>query len=506
MKLSVFRDPPVVWPSGLSALGAILIVVGATIVSPLVALPFYPREVVYAGAYLIPGVSALFSGISMILIGKFSRRKMRVMPIGERDATLVVVAGWVIAFLVGAAPIASSTGLDFARSVFESVSGWTTTGLSVVDVEKAPRLLLLYRSTIQLVGGAGLAIAMLSVFGSSSGMGIARAEGRTYQLAPQVAHSASLVVRLYAGYAIGGSILLALSGMSIFDAINHAFAAVSTGGFSTRYLSIGYWDSPMIEAATIVLMILGNLNFITAFVLVRGKFRAFWKNGEVRLLAVAIGIASVLIFGLAVRGMYGSLSKEIRVAVFETVTAITTTGFSTVGYTDWKPVGVHILIILMSIGGGVCSTAGGIKQLRVVILLKSALREVRRQCLPRNAVLVDRIFIGEDETFVGDRKIAEAGAFAFVYIAALSLGAAILVVGGYEFLPALFEFASALGTVGLSVGVTSVSAPDSVIWAMSVGMFLGRLEFFAVFASIAYAGNRIAKVAGRYVAASHLGL
>ena len=340
---------------------------------------------------------------------------------------------------------------------------------------------------------------MLSVFATTSGMGIARAEGRTYQLAPQVAHSAKLVVRLYAGYAIGGTILLALSGMSIFDAVNHAFAAVSTGGFSTRAQSIGYWDSPVVEASTIVLMLLGNFNFITAYVLVRGKAGKFLRNSEIQVLGVSIGIAAVLIFGLAVRGMYGSMTKEIRVAIFETVTAITTTGFSTVAYTDWKPIGVHVLIILMTIGGGICSTAGGLKQLRVAILIKAALKETRRLRSPRNAVLIERIAVGEDETPLNDRTVADAGSFAFVYFAAIGVGTGILVASGFDFLPSVFEFASALGTVGLSVGVTSAAAPDTALWGMTFGMFLGRLEFFVIFASISYAGRRAARKINRAI-------
>lgn len=495
------RDAPVVWPSGFSALGAVLILICATTASPLLALPFFPREASTAGIYLIPAAAAGIAGFALIAIARRARAVGRTMPLGERDATAVVVAGWIIAFLIGSVPIGLSTGLDFTRSLFESVSGWTTTGLSVVDVEKAPRLLLLYRSVIQLVGGAGLAVSMLSVFSTTSGMGIARAEGRTYQLAPQVAHSAKLVVRLYAGYAIGGTILLALSGMPIFDAINHSFTAVSTGGFSTRVQSIGYWDSPLVEASTIVLMLLGNFNFITAYVLVRGKIGKFLKNAEIQVLAVAIGAASVLIFGLTVRGMYGSLAKEIRVAVFETVTAITTTGFSTVGYTDWKPIGVHIMIILMAIGGGICSTAGGIKQLRVAVLVKAAFKETKRLRSPRNAVLIERVVVGEDQTPLGDRAVADAGAFVFVYLAVLAIGTGILVANGFDFLPSVFEYASALGTVGLSVGIVSAAAPDSALWGMTAGMFMGRLEFFVIFASFGYAWRRVSASAKR--AAAH---
>lgn len=487
----------VTWPYGASAFGAMMMLAGATIASPLLCLPFFPGELPYALAFLVPGFAAAAAGAALAAIGRRARFLVRTEPLGERDSMLVVVGGWAFACLVGAVPISAIGGLDFTRGLFESVSGWTTTGLSVVDVEKAPRLLLLYRSALQLVGGAGLAVAMLSVFPGAAGMGVSRAEGRTYLLAPQVARSARLVVRLYAGYAIGGTVLLAASGMSIFDAVNHSFAAVSTGGFSTRAMSIGYWDSPLVEAATIPLMLLGNFNFITAYVLLKGKFRAFAKNDEVRVLAVAIGAGSALIFGLVTRGSYGGLAKEIRVAVFETVTAITTTGFSTVGYTEWKPIGIHVLIILMIIGGGTCSTAGGLKQLRVAILAKAAWREIRRLYSPRNSVVVGKTVAGEASTVLGDRAVAEAGAFAFLYLALLAVGTAALMAGGSGFYQSAFEFASALGTVGLSVGVASSAAPDSSLWAMTAGMFLGRLEILVVLSSLIHAARRIGALIAR---------
>ncbi|MFA6508709.1 MAG: potassium transporter TrkG, partial [Treponemataceae bacterium] len=174
-----------------------------------------------------------------------------------------------------------------------------------------------------------------------------------------------------------------------------------------------------------------------------------------------------------------------------------TTGFSTVGYTDWKPIGIHVLIMLMTIGGGICSTAGGLKQLRVAILVKAALKETRRLRSPRNAVLIGRISVGEDETPLSDRTVADAGAFAFFYFAALGIGTGILVASGFAFMPSVFEFASALGTVGLSVGVTSASAPDAALWGMTFGMFMGRLEFFVIFASLSYVGRRIVGAAGK---------
>ena len=267
---------------------------------------------------------------------------------------------WVVVTLFSAWPFMAVAGLDFTGAVFESVSGWTTTGLSVVDVSNASSMILIWRSVMQLAGGAGLAIIMLSAIVGPTGVGVSSAEGRADQLVPQVRQSARLVLFIYLGYAGTGFVALIMAGMSPFDAVNHAFAAVSTGGFSTRVASIGYWDSVAVEAVTLPLMVLGNLSFVTAWLILRGRSRFVARNREIRLLAVVIPLAVAAVFVLTSSQLYPGLTKSLRVALFETVTAITTTGFSTVGYGDWNSFGVMVLIALMLIGGGTCSTAGGI--------------------------------------------------------------------------------------------------------------------------------------------------
>jgi len=376
------------------------------------------------------------------------------------------------------------TGLNFTQAVFESVSGWTTTGLSVVDVTQASHVVLLWRSIMQLAGGAGLAIIMLSAITGPTGPALSVAEGRE-QLVPHVRQSAKLVMMIYGGYIIAGTAALHLAGMQWFDAVNHAFAALSTGGFSTRVESIGYWDSVAVEAVTIPLMILGNLSFITAWLMLRGKFRAVGRNGEIRLMAVMIPLCAILLFLLTAQGLYPTLGKSVRVAIFETVTALTTTGFSTVGYGDWNSFGWVVLIVLMLIGGGTCSTAGGIKQYRIFLLWKSVMWELRRSLLPRTAVTENPVWEAERQVFVNDARLRQIGAFVFLYLLTFAAGSAILAAHGYGLKESLFEYASAVGTVGLSVGVTSPSAPAGVLWAEIIGMLLGRLEFFVIFVSAA---------------------
>jgi trk system potassium uptake protein TrkH len=231
-------------------------------------------------------------------------------------------------------------------------------------------------------------------------------------------------------------------------------------------------------------MVVGNLSFVTAWLFWQGKLRFVMRNGEVRLQAVMIPVAASAVFLFTCLGLYPHIGKSARVAVFETISALTTTGFSTVTYDNWNSFGVLALIVLMLIGGGTCSTAGGIKQFRVYLLWRLLVWEIKRAFLPRAAVLERPVWEGSHRLFVDDLRVRQISLFVFLYLATYLLGALLLCACGYTLKDALFEFASAIGTVGLSVGVTSANMPVVALWAETIAMFLGRLEFIVVIVSL----------------------
>ncbi|MBN2290696.1 MAG: TrkH family potassium uptake protein [Candidatus Glassbacteria bacterium] len=466
----------------LSSTGLIVSLAGGIMLIPLLCVPFYPGEGKVVSAFLIP--AALQVVIGLAAWRWFGRGSAPRVPLSFKDAGVIVLLSWIVVCLFSAWPFQTAAGFDFTRALFESVSGWTTTGLSVTDVTKVGPALLLWRSTMQLAGGAGLAIIMLSAITGFSLSAISSAEGRSEQLAPHVRRSAKLVLIIYAGYVSVGVIAYKLAGMNVFDAVNHAFAALSTGGFSTRPESIGYWDSTAIEAVTLPLMILGNMSFITGWLLIRGKLIYVARNAEVRLMAILLPLSAGLVLIFTSAGLYSTLAKSVRVALFETMTALTTTGFSTVSYSNWNGFGWFILIVLMLVGGGTCSTAGGIKQYRIYTLLKALVWEIRNQFLPRRAVVENYVWSGEQKVYFGSDSIQRISLFIVLYLATYLVGVGILTAHGYSLQESLFEYASAVGTVGLSVGVTSYTAPGVVLWAETFGMFLGRLEFMVVFVSL----------------------
>lgn len=476
----------------LSYTGLILLLEGAVTLSPLLFLPFYPEELPLAPGFLIPAAALALLGLALRRV--FHPRTYVVLTM--REGGVIVLISWIAAFLSAAAPFMLILDFTFTQAVFESVSGWTTTGLSVVDVTRAPNLILLWRSIVQFAGGAGFAIIMLASLAGPAGTGFSTAEGRTDQLVPHVRASARLVMMIYSGYALAGIIAYLLAGMTPFDSLNHTFAAISTGGFSTRVESIGYWNSFAVEAVSIVLMIFGNLNFLTAYTLLNGKFRAFSRNGEIRLISLVIPFCTLALFLLTTPALYPHLDKAFRVALFETVTAITTTGFSTVAYTDWNGAGVFVLLLLMLIGGGSGSTAGGIKQFRVYLLYREFIWEIRRAFLPRNTVTEHFVWQGENRDYITDSRIRQIAMFLFCYLAVYAAGTFVLTAYGYSLRDSLFEFASSLGTVGITIGVTAPDAPRGVLWTEIAGMVLGRLEFFIIFIGV----GKLLGDLGRFVA------
>lgn len=468
----------------------ILILAGVLMLSPLLCLFFYPQEASQLWDFLIPASITISIGIFLWLLFRIKNGQ----SLDIRQSAVIVVLSWITVCLFSAWPFMTIQKLNFTQAIFESVSGWTTTGLSVINVEQSSHLILLWRSITQWAGGAGLAIIMLATIVGPTGPALGIAEGRSQQLVPQVRQSAKIVMIIYTGYTVLGITAYYFAGMDIFDAVNHTFTGISTGGFSTKTNSIGYWNSLSIESVTLSLMILGNLNFLTAYLLFHGKIKAVSKNGEIRLTFLLFPMCSVALFFLVCTGLYPTLSKSIRVAVFETFAALTTTGFSTVGYNNWNSFGILLIITLMLVGGGTCSTAGGIKQYRIYVLYKSFVWEIKRFFLPQTAVQENHIWQGEHKDFISDTRIRQIATFVFLYLATYMLGGLIIASTGIGLKESLFEFASALGTVGLSVGVTGSQASPVVLWTEIFGMLLGRLEFFVIISGILKILSDISKI------------
>ncbi len=464
----------------LASFGVVLLIASGLTLVPLLMLPFYPDEANDAVEFLLP--AAIQAVIGYTLWRKFHQPN-GTLTIAEGG--VVVTLSWIAVALFAAYPFVRITGLNFSAAVFESVSGWSSTGISVVNVAEASHMILFWRSFLQYVGGAGLAIMMMSAIFGVTGVGISSAEGRGDQLLPQVHRSARLVLLIYLCYASVGTLAYGFAGMPWFDAINHAMTAIATGGFSTIPQSFSYWNSITIEAITIVLMLFGNLSFVTAWYLFRGRFRIFWKNAEVRVCMVLLPISTLLMTILTFQPLYHSFGEGFRTSIFETVSLATTTGFSKITYADWNSFSYGITILLMFIGGGSCSTAGGFKQIRVFMLFKMLRHEILRIVRPKAQILESSFQVSDHPIYLNSDATRNCAATFFLYVSTIFIGTMILCACGFSFDQSLFEIESAISGTGYASGITTPDMPKLAIWTLSVVMVLGRLEILIVLATCA---------------------
>lgn len=477
--------------------GVIALVEGGLLLLPLLALPWFyniPREMESVRWFVTPALASMAVGALIMFLFK---KKEKVTVSMEHSAVIVVFA-WAFGCLLGGVPFALSGQFTYLHGLFESVSGWTTTGLTVVDTETVPNLLLLWRSIMQYIGGAGFAVIMLSILSGPSASGIYQAEGHQDEILPNIKQQTKMVVGIYLFYLLVGVIAYVIAGMPVFDSINHCMTALATGGFSTKNASIGFYGSLPIEVVTIALMIIGHINFATHHYIFQKKWKVVYRNAEIRSSFVLILIFLPVTLLFVTIPLYASktvdwtqilttykippnLVMAARKAAFESISALTGTGFSTVSYTAWTSLGVFIIIFLMCAGGHTNSTSGGIKQLRIYMIYKSIVWMIQEQFLPKRAVTPNFIYKGESRMHVKPQHLRDMFNYVIVYILTYVIGSGVLMAVGFPMKASLFEFASALGTVGLSFGITSYSSSAAVLITEIIGMFLGRLEFFVIF-------------------------
>jgi len=472
--------------------GKLMILIGLLIAFPLIVLFFYPSEAHYASAFIIPSLISIIIGFIVGLMLNHDEGNLQwshTMQYGS----LTVLFAWGYGFLVSAIPFVISGQLTFVQALFESVSGWTTTGLSVMDVTITPNIFLFYRSFMQFCGGLGFVMVMVMFIQGKQAMNLYNSEGHPDKLMPNLKRTARTIFLMYLLFLIVGTLFYIIFGMEPFDSINHAMATLSTGGFSTKADSIGAYNSLAIEITTIVLMLVGTTNFAVLLLIVKMKFERALRVSEVRfmfgLLAVSVPLTALILFSK----LYMSVSESIRVALFNIVSALSTTGYSTMSYTNWPPSSLAILILLMVIGGGIGSTAGGIKLNRVYLLLRTTLENIRKRLNPARHVTAPSYYKAQGKVLIDNDSIIDTIGFISCYIIIYVIGTLLITLTANSSLTeAMFEFASSLGTVGLSIGLTNPTTGSATLIVLIGGMILGRLEIFVVLTGI-YFGISVLK-------------
>ncbi len=463
-------------------LGLLLMVASLTMLPPLV-LAFLLEEGSQA-AFLTAFLGVLFTGALCWFPVRSQRRELRV-----RDGFVVVSLFWVVLALVGSLPfsLADFPHMSFTDALFESMSGLTTTGATVITgIDRLPRSILLYRQELQWLGGMGiivLAVAVLPMLGIG-GMQLYRAETpgpmKDNKLTPRITETAKALWYIYLALTVSCALAYRLAGMDTFDAIAHSFSTVAIGGFSTHDLSIGYFQSTAIESVAVVFMLLAGINFSLHFVAWRSlNPLAYFRDSEFQAYIFVLGLAAVITVSyLYLSGTFVHFSDALHHGVFQVVSIGTTTGFTTAEYFHWPGFLPVMLLFISFIGGCAGSTGGGMKVIRFLLLFKQGIREISRLVHPSAQIPVK---VGNKAM---SEKVVEAvwGFFA-IYIGCFTLMMLALLATGLDQVTAFSAVAACLNNLGPGLGEVGFhysSINDTAKWVLTLAMLLGRLEIFTL--------------------------
>ncbi|GAB6183243.1 TrkH family potassium uptake protein [Thermodesulfovibrio hydrogeniphilus] len=465
----------------LNIVGIILIILSIFMVAPIgVALINKSADFM---ALLLSMLLTLSSGTIMLSL----TRQYRHEEIMYREAFMIVTLSWLSVTFFGSLPfIFTGATASFTDAFFEAMSGFTTTGASIfADVESLPAGLLFWRSMTQWIGGMGIivfALAVLPIIGTG-GMQLFKAEVpeiSVEKLRPRIIDTAKALWLIYVGLTGLIIFLYLIAGMNLYDAVCHAFTTISTGGFSTKNASIAYFNNPFLDYISSFGMFLGGVNFTLYFYLMRGNYKVFFKSAEFRFyFAIILFVIFLVTIDLRLN-TYQSALDSLRYAVFQVISIMTTTGFATADYLKWNYFSQIILLIIMFFGGMIGSTAGGIKQVRIYLMIKQIFREFHQLIHPR-AVLALKL----DDKFLTKETLGSIWGFVFLALFLCAIASIGMAATGLDLITSLSTVVSAMNNVGPAFGEAGPASNYSSIpvfgkWILIFCMLAGRLEYYTV--------------------------
>ena len=446
------------------------------------AVAYYYRSSDLQAIVLSAGITFIAGWICVLSMD--IRKKIAI--IGKRESYISVAFSWILFALFGAFPFYfSGVTPDFTNAFFESTSGITTTGASVLlDIDSAPKGILFWRSLIQWIGGIGIVVFSLALLpllgGGAAQLFDNESPGMTHdKFRPRVSQMAKRLCSMYLLFTFILILLLWWGPMDLYDSICHGFTAISTGGFSTKQASISHWNSVYVDSVFILFMLIGAINFpLLYFLFFKGQVKKFFQDEELRWFFAIILITSLIVsIGLTIH-KDSNFIQSFHHAFFKIVSIITTTGFSSAGFSSWGSFYLVIFLLLMVVCGCAGSTSGGLKIVRSVVLVKNTMSEFQRLIHPR-AIIPVRLN-GKALSFSVVQRLL---AFAFLYIFIIFVSCGVMTFIGIPFIESLGACVSAMGNVGLGFGeleTTFVNIPVFAKWYLSFLMIIGRLEIFTI--------------------------
>ena len=469
------------WRYILNTVGVLTLFFGGTMLLPLAF------DLVAMDRSLMPMVKAM--GITLVcgavLMALFRHEKTETMS--QREGMAIVSLGWTAIGLFGALPFYfSDASFIFVDAIFESVSGFTTTGSSILtNIEGLSPGLLVWRSFIQWLGGMGIIVLSIAIlpFLGVGGMQLYKAEVPSPvpdKLKPRIRDTAMILWKVYALFTVAETLLLMVGGMTFFDALNHAFTTMPTGGFSTKNASVAHFDSGYIDGVITVFMLLAGINFSLHDQLLKGRPLAFWKDSECRFYLAMCLILTLVVGADIYRTVYADAGQALRYAAFQVVSIVTTTGYATADYELWPGMSQIIIFLCMFVGASAGSTGGGMKCLRIMLCFKYCYKELFSMIHPRS---VSHIKIGGKT--VPEDVVRSVLGFLALYMALFALSTVLLAGTGVDFVTALGAVAATIGNIGPGFGMVGpvenfAQIPYWGKWLLSWCMLLGRLEIYTL--------------------------
>ncbi len=452
-------------------------------------------------------------GISMtlgycgMLYGKKAKETVRVQ---WKHGLVISATAWVVLMLLSALPYwLSGHYISYLDATFDVMSGFTTTGLTLAqDMDHMSMSLNLWRHILTFVGGQGMVVLALSfLFSHTHGAyKMYVGEGKDIELVPSVKGTARIIWMISLVYMTIGTLAYfidgVITGLQPINAFFHGFfmfaSAWSTGGFAPMSQNVLFYHSVSNEVIGIIFMVLGSLNFGLHYAIWKGDRKEMYKNIEAQSFAITVIISVVLlVVGLARLGIYTDAVSMFRKGIYNLLSAHTTTGFMNLYAkqfaTDWGDFGLLILIVVMMIGGSACSTAGGIKGLRIGIMVKALIADVKRSLRSERRIHIDKYHHIKDQ-ILDDGTVRSATLIFMCYVVLFVVGTGLGCFYGYPLIESAFESASAAGNVGLSIGITQAGMPSGLKVFYIISMYLGRLEFMSVFALLGFMVGGIASI------------
>jgi trk system potassium uptake protein TrkH len=442
-------------------------------------------------AYKDGSTGALFyamlitSGFGLLLF--VVARRPRDTQLNHRDGVAIVTLGWLAAGLVGAMPfLLSGSIVHFTDAYFESISGFTTTGASVLsDIENLPQGVLMWRSITQWFGGMGIIVLSIAIlpFLGVGGMQLYKAEIPSPvvdKLKPRISDTAKTLWSVYIAITALEILLLLAGGMAVFEAVCHTFCTMPTGGFSPKNASIGHYNNPYFDGVIIVFMLLAGINFSLHYKSSRGDLRIFSRDPECRFFLFLVGIFVVVVTFNIHGTVYDSLGKAFRYASFQVSSIITTTGFVTANYEQWPSLSRNLLLLCMFLGAMAGSTGGGMKTMRIMLLAKHAYQEIFRIIHPH---AVRTVKLGGKA--VPPDVLSSIWGFFVLYLGLFVVAALIMASLGLDLISAFASVAACIFNVGPGLGLVGpmsnyLMVPLTGKWVLIFCMLLGRLEIYTV--------------------------